>query len=125
MTSDIHYLELTEIGRRIHAKEISPLEATEAMLSRIEALDHKLKSYALVTAESALEQARQAEGEIRTGAIKGPLHGVPIAVKDLCWMKGLRTAAGTTIHRSFRPDQDATVVRKLRTAGAIILGKLQ
>ncbi len=125
MTSDIHYLELTELGRRIHAKEISPLEATEAQLRRIEALDPKLKSYALVTAEAALGQARQAEGETHNGAIKGPLHGVPIAVKDLCWMKGLRTAAGTTIHRWFRPDQDATVVRNLRAAGAVILGKLQ
>jgi amidase len=125
MTTELHYLELTEIARRIHTKEISSTEATKAELARIEALDGKLKSYALVTAETALAEARAAEAEIARGEIKGSLHGVPIAVKDLCWMKGVPTAAGMIIHRSFRPDRDATVVRKLRAAGAIILGKLQ
>lgn len=124
-TNELSYLELTELTRRIHGKEISPTEATLAQLARIEALDKKLKSYALVTADLALEQARQAEAEIVRGEIKGPLHGAPVAVKDLCWTAGLPTAAGMTIHQDFRPQEDATVVRRLREAGAILLGKLQ
>ena len=121
----LHYLELVELTRLMHAKELSPVEVTKAALARIEALDGSLRSYALVTAEAALEQARVAEAEIGRGEIKGPLHGAPIAVKDLCWTKGVTTAAGMTIHRDFQPDEDATVVRMLRAAGAIILGKLQ
>ncbi|PPQ33874.1 amidase [Rhodopila globiformis] len=121
----LHYMELVELTRRMHAKEISPVEATRAELDRIAMLDKSLRSYALVTPEAALEQARQAEAEISRNEIKGPLHGAPIAVKDLCWTAGVATAAGMTIHRDFRPDEDATVVRKLRAAGAIILGKLQ
>ncbi len=121
----LHYLELVELTRRMHAKEISPVEATKAELDRIGMVDKSLRSFALVTPEAALDQARQAEAEINRGDIKGPLHGAPIAVKDLCWMAGVPTAAGMTIHRDFRPDEDATVVRKLRAAGAVILGKLQ
>src|SRR5947209_5395128 len=109
-TDDIHYLELTELTRRMHAQQLSPVEATRAMLARIDALDGRLHSYALVTPEAALEQARQAEAEIARGEIKGPLHGAPIAVKDLCWTKGVPTAAGMTIYRDYRPDEDATVV---------------
>ena len=86
-----------------------------AQLDRIGSLDGGLRSYALVTADVALEQARQAEAEIARGDIKGPLHGVPIAVKDLCWTKGIPTTAGMSIHKDFRPDQDATVVRNCAT----------
>jgi amidase len=125
MTSDPHYLELTELARRIHARDLSPVEATKAQLARIETLDGRLKSYAHVMAEAALVQAGVAEAEIMRGEIRGPLHGVPIAVKDLCWTQGVPTAAGTTIYKDFRPTEDATVVRKLYAAGAIILGKLQ
>jgi amidase len=125
MTSPFHYLELTELSHRIHAREISPVEATTAELARIEKLDGRLKSYAHVMAEAALIRARAAEAEIMRGEIRGPLHGVPIAVKDLCWTEGVPTAAGMPIHKDFRPAEDATVVRKLYAAGAIILGKLQ
>ena len=121
----LHYLELTELARRLHAKEISPVEATKAQLDRIEALDGALGSYALVTPELAMQQARAAEAEIQRGQIRGPLHGVPIAVKDLCWTTGIDTAAGMTIHRRNKPAEDATVVRKLREAGSVLLGKLQ
>lgn len=124
-TDEIQYLELTELTRRMHAKQLSPVEATQATLSRIAGLDGRLHSYALVLSESALAEARQAEEEISRGDIKGPLHGAPIAVKDLCWMKGVPTAAGMTIHHDDRPPADATVVTRLREAGAIILGKLQ
>ena len=125
MTSDLHYLELTELSRRIHKREISPVEATTAQLARIEKLDGRLKSYAHVMAEAALTRARAAEAEIMRGEIRGPLHGVPIAVKDLCWTQGVPTAAGMTIYKDFRPAEDASVVRKLYAAGAVILGKLQ
>ncbi len=123
--TDLHYLELTELARRLHAKEVSPIEATRAQLERIERVDSRLGSYALVTPELALEQARAAETEIQRGQIRGPLHGVPIAVKDLCWTAGITTAAGMPIHRDNKPNKDATVVRKLREAGGVLLGKLQ
>lgn len=123
--SDLHYLELVDIGRRIQKKEISSVEATQAQLDRIAKLDGTLKSYATVMADQALADALQADAEIAKGRIHGPLHGVPIAVKDLCWTKGVPTAAGMTIYKDFKPNGDATVVKKLRDAGAVILGKLQ
>ncbi len=120
-----HYLELLEIARRIHAQEISAVEVTRAQLDRIAGLDGQLKSYAAVMAEQALAAARQADTEISRGQIRGPLHGVPIAVKDLCWTQGVPTTGGMAIYRDFTPDRDSTVVKKLRAAGAVILGKLQ
>ncbi|GLH77229.1 putative amidase AmiD [Bradyrhizobium sp. SSBR45G] len=123
--TDLHYLGLVDIGRKIQAKELSPVEVTKAMLGRIEQLDGKLKSFAYVMADSALAEAAAAETEIASGKIRGPLHGVPVAVKDLCWAKGAPAAHGMTIHRDFRPTEDGTVVARLKEAGAIILGKLQ
>jgi amidase len=122
---DLHYSELVEVGRRIHKRELSSVEATQAQLDRIARLDQNLKSYAHVMASSALEQARAADKEIADGKVRGPLHGVPIAVKDLCWTKDAPTAAGMKIHRNNRPSEDATVVVRLKEAGAVILGKLQ
>ena len=124
-TRDLHYCELVEIGQRIQKRELSPVEATQAQLDRIAHLDGQLKSYAYVMASSALEQAHAAEKEIAAGQVRGPLHGVPIAVKDLCWTKDAPTAAGMTIYRDYRPSEDATVVSRLKGAGAVILGKLQ
>jgi len=124
-TDDIQFLELVELTRRIHDGELSSVEATQAALARIEALDGTLHSFALVLPDHALEQARVADAQIRAGEIKGPLHGAPIAVKDLCWMQGMPTAAGTIVHRDYRPAKDATVVSRLAAAGAVILGKLQ
>lgn len=123
--TDLHYLELLEVGRLIQSKELSPVEVTKAQLARIQALDGRLKSYATVMADQALADAKQAEAEIARGRVRGPLHGVPIGVKDLCWTKGVTTAAGMTLYRDFKPTTDGTVVRKLREAGAVILGKLQ
>jgi amidase len=122
---DLHYLELTELAARIRTGEISPVAVTRAQLDRIASLDGALGSYALVMADVAIEQAQAAEAEIAAGRYRGPLHGVPVAVKDLCWTKGVATAAGMAIHRSYRPHDDATVVRRLQEAGAILLGKLQ
>ena len=120
-----HYLELLDVGRRIQSRELSSLEVTRSQLSRIEALDPVLKSYATLMVDQATAAARAADAEIGAGQRRGPLHGVPIAVKDLCWTQGVATAAGMTIHRDFVPGEDATVVRKLRNVGAVILGKLQ
>jgi len=124
-TRDLHYCELVEIGQRIQKRELSSVEATQAQLDRIAHLDGQLKSYAYVMASAALEQAHAAEKEIAAGEVRGPLHGVPIAVKDLCWTKDAPTAAGMTIYRDYRPSEDATVVSRLKEAGAVILGKLQ
>ena len=122
---DLHYLEHKEIAARIRTRRISPLEVTRAQLDRIAALDGKLGSYVQVMADAAMAQAETAHAEIAAGRYRGPLHGVPIALKDLFWTKGVPTAAGTSVHRGFRPDQDASVVRRLNEAGAIVLGKLQ
>ena len=122
---ELAYLEVSEIARLIASRKLSPVELTKDMLRRIERLDPQLKSYALVTPELALEQARAAEQMIGRRQILSQLHGVPIAVKDLCFTKGIATAAGMPLHRDFVPTIDATVVKKLREAGAVLLGKLQ
>lgn len=121
----LHYLELTQLAGCLRRRELSPVEVTRAQLQRIEALDGSLRSYARVMPEEALAQAERAEEEIAAGHYRGTLHGVPIGIKDLCWAKGEVCAAGTAIHRSFRPDEDATVVMRVKQAGAIILGKLE
>jgi amidase len=123
--SDLHYIEAGTLAKMIRAREISPVEVTTALLERIANLDPSLHSYALVLREQALAQAREAERQLLAGDSVGPLHGVPLAVKDLYWAAGSPTAAGTTIHRNFVPNEDATAVKKLREAGAILLGKLQ
>ena len=120
----LHYQTITEVAGRLASREISPVELTQAMLDRIAALDGELKSYATVMAEQAMESARAAESQIAAGGHRGGLHGVPIAVKDLCFTTGVPTMGGAKALRDFVPDFDGTVVRKLNDAGAIILGKL-
>jgi amidase len=95
------------------------------MLSRINKYQGRLRAYATVTEDLALRQADRAAVEIAKGQYRGPLHGIPIAVKDLCYTKGIVTSAGMPIHGKFKPSYDATVVRRLRAAGAVLLGKLQ
>src|SRR5690606_902986 len=107
------------------SRELSPVEVTQAMLERIERVDASLHSYVTVTPEIALEPARVAEAEMTRGQFRGPLHGVPIALKDLCETKGVRTTWGTAILAGHVPSADATVVANLFEAGAIMLGKLQ
>jgi amidase len=122
---DLHSLELTALAARIKARDVSPVAVTRALLERIAAHDGALHSYVLVMADEALAQAEAAEAEIAACGYRGTLHGVPLAVKDLFWTKGVPTAAGMAIHRAFCPPADATVVRRLRDAGAVLLGKLQ
>ncbi len=101
----LYYKTITEIAELIAAKQLSPVELTTAMLQRIELLDDQLKSYATVMADHAMAAARKAEQEISADKYRGPLHGVPIAVKDLCFTKGVRTMGGAKVlenmcHRS-------------------------
>jgi len=106
----LHYLTITEVAALIRDKQVSPVEVTEAMLQRIDALDGRFQSYATVMANQAMDSARKAEIEISAGGYFGPLHGVPIAVKDLCFTKGVRTMGGTPVLSNHVPDFDATVI---------------
>jgi amidase len=125
MPADLHYLSLDEVARRLKARKLKSVEATEALLDRIDRLDPGLRSYATITRERALADAARRDAETADGKSRGPLHGVPIAVKDLCNTEGVPTAAGMAIHRANVPAKDATVVTRLKEAGAVILGKLQ
>ena len=100
----LHFKTITEIAKLIESKQLSPVEVTRAMLERIDALDNKLMSYATLMAESAMAEARNAEQEIASGNYRGPLHGVPVAVKDLYYTKGVRTMGGSKVNADFVPD---------------------
>lgn len=115
---------LYEVARRIHAGEISSRDVTEQLLERIERLNPRLKAYATVMRDHALAQADAADRDVAKGVVHGPLHGVPVAVKDLCCTKGVRTMGGTAALKDHVPDFDATVVARLAKAGAVLLGKL-
>ena len=120
---DIPFLTATELSNLIAAREVSPVEAAEAYLDRIDDLDFQFNSYLTVSRGEALRAAREAEDEIMRSNIRGPMHGVPIAVKDQMWTKGIRTTGGSRILADFVPDEDATVIAKLKDAGAVLLGK--
>jgi amidase len=120
----LHYEKLTDVARLIESREVSPVELTRALLERIGSVDAALKSYATVTADRAMAAADEAEKEIAAGRYRGVLHGVPIAVKDLCYTRGIATKGGLAVRRDFVPGYDATVVAKLEAAGAVLLGKL-
>ena len=122
--AEIGDLSLTEVSGLIASGELSPVEATETMLDRIARYDGKLRSYVTVMAEQARAEAAAREEELERGMNRGPLHGVPIAVKDLCETADAPTSAGMWIHRDHRAARDSTVVERLRRAGAVILGKL-
>lgn len=124
-TDEIAYLELVEVAELIRTRQLTSTEVTEAILARIERYDPVLKSYATVMADSALNSARQADEEIARGRYRGPLHGVPVAVKDLANTHDAPTAGGGTLLRNFIPEADATVVARLRAAGAVLTGKLR
>ena len=122
--SQLPFLSATELGSLIQSREVSPVEATEAYLERIPRIDGKLNSYITVTPDRALADAKKAEQEIVSGKYRGPMHGVPIAVKDQVYTKGILTTGGSTILKDFVPDEDATVISNLNDAGAVLLGKL-
>lgn len=121
----MHYKTISEISDDIQTKKISPVELTKYMLDRVEAHDGEAKSYVVVTSEYALSQAQVAEKEIMRGHWRGPLHGVPIGIKDLVYTKFAKTTGGTLINKDFTPSFNATVVDRLEEAGSIVLGKLK
>jgi aspartyl-tRNA(Asn)/glutamyl-tRNA(Gln) amidotransferase subunit A len=115
---------LAEASDLVRAKKVSPVELVRGCLERIERLDPRLNSFITVTAESALAEARAAEADVRQGRAKGPLHGIPVALKDLVDTAGVRTTAGSNVFKDRVPTEDAEVVRRLKAAGAVLLGKL-
>ena len=123
-TTELFHLSAGEAGRLLQARKLSPVELAEAFLQRIDAVDTRVKSYLLVMAEAARTAARQAERDIMAGRWKGPLHGIPYAVKDNYYTRGVRTCAGSRVLMDFVPEYNATAVDRLDAAGAILLGKL-
>jgi aspartyl-tRNA(Asn)/glutamyl-tRNA(Gln) amidotransferase subunit A len=124
LSNDICWLTITEVSHLLRAKTVSPVELTQLCLDRIERLNPKLNAFITVTAESALDEAREAEAEIQKGGWRGPLHGVPIGLKDLFDTAGVRTTAASAVFKDRVPSQDGEVVRRLKSAGAVLLGKL-
>jgi aspartyl-tRNA(Asn)/glutamyl-tRNA(Gln) amidotransferase subunit A len=121
---DLTRLSLQEASNSVRRRSVSPLELTQAYLSRIEKLNPSLNAYITVTAEQALSRARELETEQQHGRWRGPLHGIPIALKDLIDTAGIRTTAASAVFAERIPTEDAEVVRRLKEAGAVILGKL-
>ncbi len=122
---ELVYADLGDVCARIKSGELSSVQVTEAVLDRIAALNGELHAYVMVLADSALAAAEGLDQQRNDGAPLGPLHGVPIALKDLLFTKGLATASGTRVMQTFVPDVDATVVTRLRDAGAVLIGKTQ
>jgi aspartyl-tRNA(Asn)/glutamyl-tRNA(Gln) amidotransferase subunit A len=114
---------IAELAPRVRRKEISPVDIVEQCLGRIAKLNPVLNAFITVTGESALAEARAAEAEIQRGQWRGPLHGLPVSLKDLIDTRGIRTTAASAMHHHRVPSEDAEVVRRLRQAGAVILGK--
>ena len=121
---DLVFTSMTELARMIATRAVSPVEVVRAHLDRIAALDATLKCFITVCADAALDAAKAAESRLGAGEPVGPLHGVPIGLKDLCNTAGVRTTDGSTILADAVPGEDATVVARLKAAGAIVLGKL-
>jgi aspartyl-tRNA(Asn)/glutamyl-tRNA(Gln) amidotransferase subunit A len=117
-------LSIAEAGDLFRRRALSPVELARAYLDRIRRLDADLLAYITVLQDEALAAAAAAEREIARGEDRGPLHGIPIALKDLVMTRGVRTTCGSRILREWVPDTDATVARRLADAGAVLLGKL-
>jgi aspartyl-tRNA(Asn)/glutamyl-tRNA(Gln) amidotransferase subunit A len=124
MNGEPHFLTIAEASRLIERRALSPVELTQAMLERIATIDPQLTAYLLVTSDLAMDQARAAEAEIAAGRRRGPVHGIPYALKDIYCTKGIRTTSHSRTRADYVPDFDATTVMKLQDAGAVLLGKL-
>jgi aspartyl-tRNA(Asn)/glutamyl-tRNA(Gln) amidotransferase subunit A len=122
--SEIPFLSVAALGELLRSGEVSPVDATEAYLERIASLDDRLLAYITVTADEARQGAREAEAEIAGGNYRGPMHGIPFAVKDQLHTRGIRTTGGSPVFNDFLPEEDATVITRLKEAGAVLLGKL-
>ena len=124
MSSELHYLTIAEAARLIQTRKLSPVELTDALLKRAEALDPQLNAYITLTADSASWQAKAAEAEIAKGNYRGPLHGIPFALKDIYNTRGTVTTGGSRVCIDNIPKEDATTTAKLIDAGAVLTGKL-
>jgi Asp-tRNA(Asn)/Glu-tRNA(Gln) amidotransferase A subunit family amidase len=124
LSEELLYAPITRLAGLLARREVSPVELTQAYLDRTQALDGQLHAYITICADAALTAARQAEADIARGAYRGPLHGIPVAVKDQILTKNIRTTGGSKIFAAQIPCEDATVVRRLYEAGAVLLGKL-
>lgn len=120
---DLAFATISDIAPAIQRGELSPVELTRAVLAQIEQRDSRLNCFISVLADSALAQASQAELEIRQGHYRGPLHGIPVAIKDSLETAGIRSTAGSQILADYVPTEDAPAVARLREAGAIVVGK--
>src|SRR2546430_2152658 len=127
--TDLAFASIAEIGRLFRNRKLSPVEVTKLMVARIELVNPKLNAYITVTPERVLAQAKKAESELfaprgRKGHHdRGPLHGIPISLKDNIYTAGIPTTAGSKILKDFVPPNDASVVAQLKNAGAVLLGK--
>jgi Asp-tRNA(Asn)/Glu-tRNA(Gln) amidotransferase A subunit family amidase len=122
-TDELAFMSATDLAVAIRSKKLSPVEVVEAVLSRIGVLNPRLNAYCTVTAETARAEARTSEAAVMRGDPLGPLHGVPISVKDLVITRGVRTTFGSRIYEANIPEEDAPLVERLKAAGAILLGK--
>jgi aspartyl-tRNA(Asn)/glutamyl-tRNA(Gln) amidotransferase subunit A len=124
MAGELLSFDVSSLSEKIRSRQISPVEVTDAYLARIEETDTQLRAYITVTAEQARAAAKTAENEIAAGRWRGPFHGIPVALKDLCYTKGILTTGGSKIFAEFVPDFDCTIWARLEQAGAVLLGKL-
>lgn len=122
-SQDLTRLTLSEAADLVRRRAVSPVELTQACFARIDRLNPVLNAFITVTDESALKEARKAEAEIQSGKYRGPLHGIPIALKDLIDTAGVRTTAASGVFADRIPTTDAEIVRRLKEAGAVFLGK--
>src|SRR5262244_1187726 len=122
VNEDVLFLPVGELAKRVRGRQLSPVELTESYLERSRKIGPRLNAYATLTPELALEQARAAEKEIAAGKYRGALHGIPYAAKDLLAVKGYPTTWGARPYKDQRFDYDATVIKKLDAAGAVLIG---
>ena len=123
-SSGLHYMSISEAASLIKDGKLSPVELTQAYLDRIDALNDRLSAYITVMRESALAQARQAEHDIRNGDYRGPMHGIPVGIKDIIYTRGVLTSAGSKVLADHVPDENSPIVDRLEAAGSVLLGKL-
>jgi aspartyl-tRNA(Asn)/glutamyl-tRNA(Gln) amidotransferase subunit A len=124
-STDLHYLTIAEASSLIQARKLSPVELTDALLKRIEAFEPQLNAFITVTGDLARTEAKRAEADIAAGRLRGPLHGIPFALKDIYNTRGILTSGGSKIAIGNIPGEDAATTSSLREAGCILLGKLQ
>ena len=120
----VHFRSITELSEAIRGKEVSPVQVTRTYLDRIRQLDGTLGAFITVMEDAALAQAAEAERSIEAGDYRGPLHGIPVAIKDIIYTRGVLTSAGSRVLNDHVPDEDSTIVERLNQAGAVLLGKL-